>query len=311
MIITRDRLACLKRSATAVLEDSATSELVIVDDGSIDGTWSWLLAQLEADDRVSGVQLPGVGPNAARQKGIEHAQGDIVVLLDDDVVPGPRLVSGYVEALVARPHRLVAGYLPVAVPERRRSGDVAVIAYARDYERRCARYESGEPVLDNLWGGNVGLWRAAALDVSVGAPPGAGDLPFHEDRDFGLRAAYAGFEGVFRRDLVASHRYARSPRRALDDAIRRGQGIAALHARHSEVLGPFDPRQLTAGLPRPLGWSLRAAVRLRADRLLRTLLLVAVGATGMVRRWSAQDALFKLARRAGELRGARDVAGPA
>lgn len=311
MIITRDRLACLERSVAATLADPATSELVIVDAGSIDGTWNWVGAQLERDGRVKRVRLAGAGPNAARQHGVERSSGDVVVLLDDDVEPGQSLVTGYVEALAGHPRRVVSGYLPIAAPARRTAGDVAAVAYARDYERRCERYDRGEPVLAHLWGGNFGLWRAAALEVGLSAPGAAAEPAFYEDREFGLRAARAGLEGVFRRDLAATHRYSRQPARAIDDALRRGHGGVALHALHHDVLGPFDGRSATKGLPRPIAGLLRAAVRLGVDRQLRALLIGAVELTGRLRRWSAQDALFKLTRRLAELRGVHDALEPA
>lgn len=248
------------------------------------------------------VRLEGAGASAARQAGIELAAGEAVVLLDDDVLPAPGLVSRHRALLAGEPARVTLGYMPVRLPGRREAGDVATFAYARDYERRCARWERGDaPVLHNLWGGNVGLWREAALRVGFVSPPFDAPGAFHEDQDFGLRALRAGLHGVFDRSLAAEHHHRRTPAAALAEAERRGTGSVRVHRVHADLIGPYDP---LAGLPRPAAAALRATRRPGVASASVALALGAVAASGRLRRWREQDACFRLARRVCEQRGA-------
>jgi hypothetical protein len=302
VIATKDRLTLLRRIVHAVRQDPATDEIVVVDDASSDGTERWLK---DGDFPARVLRLAGAGPGAARQAGVELASGDLVVLLDDDVVPRPGLIGGHRAVLRADRARVTVGYSPIVLPAGRSAADVALFAYARDYERRCERYEQGDaPVLHNLWGGNVGLWRDAALAVGLHSAHFDGPGAFHEDRDFGLRAQRAGLHGIFARALAADHHHRRSTTATLDDAARRGAGAVRLHRLHADLIGPYDPATLLAGLPRPVAAAVRTTRRPRAARTVMAVAPAAIAATGRLGQWAAQDAAFKLTRRVCEQRGA-------
>lgn len=90
VIPTRDRLQTVLTTLDALAAQGLGSdahEVVVVDDGSGDGTAA-AVADLAATR--SGLQLvtqPARGPAAARNRGIGVARGDIVLLLGDDTVP--------------------------------------------------------------------------------------------------------------------------------------------------------------------------------------------------------------------------------
>ena len=73
-------------------------ELVVVDDGSTDRTPE-IIAQLAANDpRVKVVTLArNFGHQAALSAGLEHAQGDAVVMIDSDLQDPPELIGEMVE----------------------------------------------------------------------------------------------------------------------------------------------------------------------------------------------------------------------
>ena len=65
-------------------------ELVFVDDGSSDGTFTALEAIAAADDRVKVVSLRrNFGQSAATQAGIDAARGDVIVTMDGDLQNDP------------------------------------------------------------------------------------------------------------------------------------------------------------------------------------------------------------------------------
>jgi dolichol-phosphate mannosyltransferase len=73
-------------------------ELVLVDDGSRDATPA-LLAQLAAaDERVKVVTLSrNFGHQAALSAGLDHARGDVVVMLDGDLQDPPEVIPDMIE----------------------------------------------------------------------------------------------------------------------------------------------------------------------------------------------------------------------
>jgi GT2 family glycosyltransferase len=305
VIATNNRLELLRRVLCAVRQDPAATEIVVADDADSDHTPRWLGSRDPYDVPLRVLATGGAGPGAARQAGVEAAAGDLVVLLDDDVVPRPGLVSRHRELLRKYPDRIAVGYSPVALPARRRAGHVAVFAYARDYERRCLRYERGAaPVSHNLWGGNLGLWRQAALRVRLDSPHFAERPTYYEDRDFGLRAHRAGLEVVFDRSVAADHHHRRSAAAALADAELRGRSAVRLHRLHGDLIGDYRLEALAAGLPGPVAAGVRAARRRRVERALLPAILAAAEAGGRLGRWEVEDAGFRLARRIREQRGA-------
>ncbi|MFZ4718037.1 MAG: glycosyltransferase family 2 protein [Ilumatobacteraceae bacterium] len=87
VMATRDRRDLLERAVGSVLRSAHEHwQLVIVDDGSTDGTADFL-ATLD-DARILVQRTEGVGAAAARNVGLAHATGEWVAFLDDDNVIG-------------------------------------------------------------------------------------------------------------------------------------------------------------------------------------------------------------------------------
>lgn len=78
-----DELLSSIRSAVGV-----DLEIIVVDDGSTDGTWDRLLETQQIDPRVRPFRSPGSGGGQARNFGVELARGEYVAFADgDDLVP--------------------------------------------------------------------------------------------------------------------------------------------------------------------------------------------------------------------------------
>jgi Glycosyl transferase family 2 len=80
---THNRKALLELAIASIQEQTHRAwELIVVDDGSIDGTWD-LLASIE-DARVVALGACACGPSAARNQALGAAKGEVVAYLDDD-----------------------------------------------------------------------------------------------------------------------------------------------------------------------------------------------------------------------------------
>ncbi len=95
VIPTYNRLESLKR-VLAALEDQTFSlddfEVVVVSDGSVDGTNEYIRNTQTSLDLKLFVQ-ENRGPAAARNLGLAGAVGELILFIDDDVVPDDRLIE--------------------------------------------------------------------------------------------------------------------------------------------------------------------------------------------------------------------------
>jgi GT2 family glycosyltransferase len=112
VIPTYNRLTDLQAVLDALQRQSVPGphrlEVVVVDDGSSDGTWTWLQGRTGGGALVA-VRQANAGPARARNRGTEAASGDIVLFLGDDTVPA----AGWLEAHLEM-HRVLGGEATVA-----------------------------------------------------------------------------------------------------------------------------------------------------------------------------------------------------
>ncbi len=107
-----ENLEDLHREVTSTLEEAGRSfELVLVDDGSSDGTRAKLLEIEGRDERVRVVLLRrNFGQTAAFSAGFDHSRGDIVVTSDGDLQNDPRDIPKLVAHLEAEDLDMVCGW---------------------------------------------------------------------------------------------------------------------------------------------------------------------------------------------------------
>jgi glycosyltransferase involved in cell wall biosynthesis len=123
---TRDRRDLLPRAIDSVQKQSYGNwELLIVDDGSVDGTAEFLAGL--AGDRLRCFRHHGAGVCAARNVALAQARGDLIAYLDDDNMMHP----GWLKAVVW-------GF------EQRPEANVLYGAYMVDDAGRIFRKKSGD-----------------------------------------------------------------------------------------------------------------------------------------------------------------------
>ena len=117
-------------------------EVILVDDGSRDDTWTQIRAAA-ADPRVRGLRLGrNVGQTAAMMAGFDHARGRVVVSLDGDLQNDPRDIP----ALIAK---LDEGYDLVCGWRQQRQDKLLLRKVPSWVANRLIRRLTGVPITDN------------------------------------------------------------------------------------------------------------------------------------------------------------------
>jgi glycosyltransferase involved in cell wall biosynthesis len=118
-------------------------EVLLVDDGSRDQTWSEIRAAAAADPRVMGLRLGrNVGQTAAMMAGFDNARGRVIVSLDGDLQNDPRDIP----ALIAK---LDEGYDLVCGWRRQRQDKLLLRKIPSWVANRLIRRLTGVPITDN------------------------------------------------------------------------------------------------------------------------------------------------------------------
>jgi glycosyltransferase involved in cell wall biosynthesis len=105
VIPTYNRARCLAEAVDSVLaQEEAEVELIVVDDGSTDGTAHMLAGYGEA---IRVLRQENRGVSAARNAGIAAAQAELLAFLDSDDVWLPGKLRAQVDFFAARPEALI------------------------------------------------------------------------------------------------------------------------------------------------------------------------------------------------------------
>lgn len=84
--------------------DSLTSqkyrdiEIILVDDGSTDGSGTLADRLSETDDRIRVIHQPNAGLSEARNMGIAHAKGEYIAFLDSDDTFTPTILESFIKS---------------------------------------------------------------------------------------------------------------------------------------------------------------------------------------------------------------------
>jgi glycosyltransferase involved in cell wall biosynthesis len=175
-------------------------ETVVVSDGSVDGTNADLEQGCVALPVVACFQ-PNSGPSAARNRGVEAASGELIIFLDDDVVPEPGFVAAHISAHQRLGERaVVVG--PMLTPSDHRMSpwiayEQAMLAKQYDAMTRGDYHATAR----QFYTGNASLRREHVIAV------GGFDTTLQraEDLDLAYRLAAIGLQFHFEADAAGAH----------------------------------------------------------------------------------------------------------
>jgi GT2 family glycosyltransferase len=193
-------------------------EVIVVSDGSTDGTHAYLEG-LRSTMQLRWFPQANRGPAAARNAGIQKAGGEFIVFIDDDVVPEPQLLAEHARSHhEARQDVVVLG--PLLTPEGfemapwvRWEQDMLMKQY------RALLRGDWPATARQFYTGNASLRRSHILAA------GGFDEGFRraEDVELAYRLANKGLDFVFNMQAVGMHFAERSFRAWVDMAYTYGR----------------------------------------------------------------------------------------
>ncbi len=107
VIPTFNRLPILEKCLLALERQALTSdieryEIVVVDDGSTDGTPEWLKNESVRFPHVRLIEQEHGGPAEGRNRGVENSKGDVIVFIDSDLVVTSSFLASHARSLRRR-----------------------------------------------------------------------------------------------------------------------------------------------------------------------------------------------------------------
>ena len=210
IICTRNRAHMLRESLESVRIAAGNgafyAELVVVDNGSTDGTFgtveTWA-KDLPPELPVRLVREPRAGLSIARNTGVASARGDIILFTDDDCRLEPDYFKRLGEVYANQPGAVIIG-------GRVELGDPQDLPMTIKTDRRPATFD-GVDVGAFAIGSNLTLNRSAwsivgPMDERFGAGT---DFKASEETDYLHRAYLAGIPILYRPELCIYHFHGR------------------------------------------------------------------------------------------------------
>jgi len=167
VIATYNRVGRLRACLDALrrqTEAAGNFEVLVVVDGSTDGTRE-MLATYETPFKLRVLWQENAGQPKAVNRAVAEAAGPFCLLLDDDVIAGPRLVAEHLKAQREQRDALAVGRLQLTTPT---NTDWFVPHFVASWERQYHRLGSAGTRLTcaDCYLGNLSFPRAAFLAVN-------------------------------------------------------------------------------------------------------------------------------------------------
>ena len=237
----------IERSVRTVLASTdVTLEVIVVDDGSRDGTSAIVAEKFGDDPRVRLLTLENGGKARALNRGLELVRGEIVIALDADTQFEPKTIARLARWFGDPRLGAVAGNAKVGNRVNLVTAWQALeYVTAQNLERRALGRLDAITVVP----GAVGAWRVATLAAVGGYPPDT----LAEDQDLTIAIQRKGWKVAYDQSAIAWTEAPESFRGLAKQRFRWAFGTLQCLWKHGGVLRSGRPRGLARiGLPQAI-----------------------------------------------------------
>ncbi len=230
---------------------STAFEIILVDDGSVDGTAEWARS-IDAPCSLTVLRQEGSGPASARNRGIAAAAGDLLLFLDDDLICDALLLAEHAAAHEAQPGGVVHGRIDLSECSPRTLAAHATRCWYENYHSQVLAEGA-------LWPDRVGFLNAnTSFPAAVIEDLGGFDeqIPFpREDFELGLRVCEAGIRLAYRADARAYEVFEKTSHALMRDRAAEAEADLMICRKHpgyrgKSSLGPGEPPSLRKAIAR-------------------------------------------------------------
>lgn len=205
-------------------------EIIVVDDGSTDGTASAAMALAARHPSVHAIRQANAGKGAALNRGIAAARGDVLVFVDADGLFTARTLDWMLLSLAAPGVGAVCGDDRPANPDRPLTQLLSVMSHVgTGLVRRALSLLHCLPIVS----GNIGAFRASLIH-EIG---GFREDTIGEDLELTWRVYAAGYRVIFQPRAIV---YAESPstvRGLWHQRVRWARGLLQTTRIHRGLIG--------------------------------------------------------------------------
>ena len=166
-------------------------EIIVVIDGSTDDT-AQIVGNFESKLPIKTVEIPNGGRSVARNTGVSHSTGDLLIFFDDDMRPFPECLNDHISHHLKHPGSLFVG----AIREDEKLFTSDIQQYRLTLYERKGWVQSGNAEIEPMNESNLYLAAAnfsvsrATFDALNGFDERLRDS---EDFDLGARALREGY----------------------------------------------------------------------------------------------------------------------
>ncbi|HEX5605776.1 MAG TPA: glycosyltransferase family 2 protein [Candidatus Binatia bacterium] len=246
IIPTRNRAGSLKLLLESLAEPSRRgmpeTEIIVVDNGSTDETRRWLDAQREQNQsgRLIILNEPRPGKSNAINRALVVARGEILMVLDDDVVVESNCLAKHAEAHAQDQFAAIQGRI---LPGKDFAGNPADANRLREYNIPLIDYGEEIVAIRGLTGTNMSFKRVVFDKIGFFDPRlGPGAAGFSEDTEYSIRIRKAGFKIGYTPHAIVYHELNPSRSgRVYNRAVEYRKGVSRSLYRRDSILTKVLP----------------------------------------------------------------------
>lgn len=263
IIPTYNRKTILVKTVKELLHQSIgfDYEIIIVDDGSTDGTFDFIQNGLIKEaPNIFVYQQPNQGPGAARNNGIIKSRGEYILFLGDDIIPSYRLLEEHLKFHQQNENVAVLGFTDWA-PELKITKFMKCLApYGQQFNYTLAEKKRVNLPFSFFYTSNISLHRKWLEDDKF-------DLDFKrygcEDQELGYRLTKKGLNIIFNKEAIAYHHHILKEEDVKERMERAGKELYLFYKKHPDILGTPYLRQY----PQVIAIATQVLYKLKLGRL--------------------------------------------